>query len=139
MKLLIRRATREKTGTAERIAFLVSGWYATQLHAIFQKAPDMLFDITIEPHRRKRSTGYKSQSHHANGHIQQIAAYTGDDFDSVKIALKHEAIAAGYPFDTIMGRVIPWSETRIDTAQCAILIETCHRIAAELGISLKED
>jgi hypothetical protein len=86
-----------------------------------------------------RSTGWKSQNHHINGHIAQIAEATGNDFDTVKMYCKTEAIGHGYPTDTIRDIVIPWSESRIDTLQASFLIDTIHQLAAELGISLIEE
>jgi hypothetical protein len=88
--------------------------------------------------RRLRTTGEKSQNHRINGFIQQIAESTGQDFDSIKIYCKGEAMARGYPFDTIKGKVIPWSETRIDTIQAGYLIDSIEQLAAEMGIVLKE-
>ena len=89
--------------------------------------------------KRPRTTGDKSQSHHVNGHIAQICKETGNDFDTVKLWCKREAISEGYPHDTFHGVIIPWSETRLDTFQAGILIETIHRLAAELGIVLQEE
>lgn len=95
----------------------------------------------IEAHKwhRARSTGEKSQNHHINGHIAQIAEVTGNDFDMVKYVAKYQAISAGYPFYQKGTLIIPWSETRIDSRQAAILIDTIHRIAAEEGINLIEE
>jgi hypothetical protein len=88
---------------------------------------------------KPRTTGEGSQSHHINGHVQQIANETGNSFDDVKLAAKHEAITRGYPFRTISGQVIPHSESEIDTVAAGHLIETLHQIAAELDIRLRED
>ena len=87
----------------------------------------------------RRSTGWKSQNHQINGHVQQICEETGNDFHTVKNWCKEEAISEGYPFDTFKEKVIPWSESRLDTVQAGILIEVIHRLAAELIIILKED
>ena len=89
--------------------------------------------------KKPRTTGPHSQSKHANGHIAQIAQDTGNDFDTVKLYCKREAIAEGYPHDTFNGVLIPWSETRLDTIQAGILIETIHRLAAEMNIRLQEE
>ena len=73
-----------------------------------------------------------------NAMIQQIAMETGQDFDTVKIYCKYEAISRGYPCDSIKDTVIPWSETRINTLQASFLIDAIRQLAAELGIILRE-
>ncbi len=89
--------------------------------------------------RKPRTTGDKSQSHHFNGHVAQIAAHTGNSFDDEKMWLKREAISMGYPFHTTShGDVIPESEANASTVECSYLIDTAHRIASDLGITLKE-
>lgn len=94
---------------------------------------------TFKKWYRARSTGPHSQNRHINSHIAQIAEATGNDFDTVKTWCKVEAISSGYPFDTLKGLIVPWSETRIDRIQAAILIDTIHRLAAELSIPLREE
>lgn len=88
--------------------------------------------------RRPRSTGQGSQSHRINGFIAQLAESTGNDFDTVKMAAKYEAISRGYPFDTLGEIIVPWSETRLDTVQASILIDTIEQMAAEMDIRLTE-
>ncbi len=89
--------------------------------------------------RKPRTTGEHSQNSHLNGHVQQIAAYTGDSFDDVKMHIKREAIAMGYPYHTnSFGEVVPDSEANASTVECGYLIDTAHRIASDLGITLKE-
>ncbi len=101
---------------------------------------DKQFDrLLIKVPGRPRTTGDKSQNRHLNSHIQDITRHTGNDFDSVKMAMKTMAISEGFPFDTVNKVVVPWSETRINTKQCAILIDFIHRWAAEEGIVLRED
>jgi len=94
--------------------------------------------VTIDLPSRPRSTGEKSQNHRINGFIQQICVATGNDFDTVKMYCKVQSIAEGYPCDTLNGKRFPWSESRIDTKQAAILIGTIERLAAELDIRLEE-
>jgi len=89
--------------------------------------------------KKPRTTGEHSQGAHINGHIAQIAQETGNDFDTVKLWCKREAMSEGYPFDSFKGVMIPWSETRLDTIQAARFIETIHRLAAELEIRLIEE
>jgi hypothetical protein len=89
--------------------------------------------------RTPRSTGELSQNHHLNGHVQQIAAETGDSFDDVKLHVKREAISMGYPYHTTTwGDVVPQSEADASTEECGYLIETAHRIASFLDIRLRE-
>jgi hypothetical protein len=95
--------------------------------------------VKLDKIRKHRSTGWKSQNHHINGHCQQIAQDTGNDFDTVKTYCKTQAISRGYPIDVIRGQVVPWSESRIDTLQASYLIDMIHQLAAELGIILQEE
>ena len=100
---------------------------------------DKFYTVVVSKYYPPRTTGKESQNHHINGHIQQIAVATGNDFDAVKLACKYEAISEGYPFVEFDGKMIPKSESQIDTAQAGILIETIHRIAAEYGVMLTEE
>ena len=96
--------------------------------------------LIVSPPFKHRSTGEKSQNHHINGHCQQIANETGEDFDNIKMHAKRTAIKRGYPTRTdIFGEVFPLSETEIDVEQAGYLIESLHEIAAFLGIELQED
>lgn len=93
--------------------------------------------------RKPRTTGWKSQNHHFNGHIQQICKETGvdkfKDFQYVKMQCKYDAIPRGYGYMIMRdGTIVPKSEADADTIECAILIDTAHQLAAELNITLKE-
>lgn|SRR5690554_6203787 len=104
--------------------------------------------VTVETPRKPRTTGQFSQSHHLNGHIQQIAEATGNDFGVIKSEIKYRAISKGYPILynditklpvlDIYGRPIGISEADSSTTECAILIEESHQLAAELNIVLQE-
>jgi len=95
--------------------------------------------IQISPPFKHRSTGEKSQNHHINGHCQQIANETGEDFDIIKLEAKRKAIKRGYPIRTnIFGDAVPESETEIDSIHAGYLIESLHEIADFLDIRLKE-
>ena len=95
--------------------------------------------VKLDKPRRPRTTGERSQNHHLNGHIQQIAEHTGDSFDDVKRHIKREAIADGYPYRTTsFGDVEPQSEADASTVECALLIETAHRIASDMEVMLNE-
>lgn len=95
--------------------------------------------VKLSRPRRPRTTGWHSQSHHLNGHIQQICVETGNDFDAVKSVVKMRAISRGYPFHTFQGIAIPQSEAQSSVEECALLIDEVHQLAAELGISLREE
>ena len=112
--------------------------YDTAMKVFVEKLRGGPAIIQLKKWYKGRSTGWKSQSHHINGHCQQIAEETGNDFDTVKSYCKNEAISAGYPIDILNDIVIPWSEARIDTLQASILLDTIHRLAADYGINLKE-
>jgi len=90
--------------------------------------------------RKPRTTGEFSQNHHLNGHVAQIANWTGDSFDDTKSHIKREAIADGYPFYTdSFGKVHPQSESECSTVECALLIEAAHRVASFAECILKEE
>jgi hypothetical protein len=63
---------------------------------------------------------------------------TGNDFEIVKMAIKMEAVGQGYPMRTFRGAMVPLSESKASVAECAILIEVAHRLAAELNIKLMD-
>jgi len=130
---------RALTGEKDRIAFKIPDPLRHGLFIFFSNSRTNFFRVQISHPRRPRTTGEKSQNHHINGHIQQIALETGNDFETVKTYVKKQAVSMGYPFDSFQGDIIPWSERRIDRQQAAILIEACHRLAAELGIFLTEE
>lgn len=104
--------------------------------------------ITVEPPKRKRSTGKNSQSAHVNGHIQQIATETGQPFGDIKEYAKTHAIDRGYPiltkddgtpFTNVWGQPRGISEADASVEDAIVLIDTIHQIAAELGIRLIEE
>jgi len=96
--------------------------------------------VTIQPPKRPRTTGDGSQNHHLNGHIMQICAETGNDYDAVKNAVKMLAVEQmGYPYTDFHGVITPKGESESSTDECAKLIEAAHILAADLGIILKED
>lgn len=103
--------------------------------------------ILVEAEKRTRSTGEFSQSHHLNGHIQQICSETGNDFTTIKEFLKSQAISKGYPQKMFHGRPlydlydrpVGISEADSSTEECALLIEEAHILASDLGIVLRED
>ena len=88
---------------------------------------------------KPRTTGFRSQNHHLNGHIQQICQETGDYFDDMKTCVKRRAVARGYPTRTdVFGDIVPLSESAASTVECALLIEEVHVVASFLSVELKE-
>jgi hypothetical protein len=95
--------------------------------------------VTLQPPKRPRTTGADSQNHHLSGHIMAICNETGNDYDSVKDAVKMIAVEnMGYPYKTIGGRIVPQRERECSVEDCAKLIEAAHVLAADLGIILQE-
>ena len=96
--------------------------------------------VTIASPKRPRTTGDGSQNHHLNGHIMQICAETGNDYEAVKNAVKMLAVEQmGYPYTDFHGVITPKPESESSTDECAKLIEAAHILAADLGIVLKEE
>ena len=96
--------------------------------------------VTFKPPFPLRSTGPHSQNHHLNGHIMQICNKTGNSFKAVKLAVKQIAMEQfGYPFETVGKHIVPKSESDSDTAECSMLIEAAHYLAAEEGVILREE
>lgn len=95
--------------------------------------------ITMQAPKKPRSTGPGSQSHHLNGHVQQIADRTGLAFDLVKYCIKMLAVEEmDYPHAVVDGHVWPQSEADCSSGECALLIEAAHVWAARHGIELEE-
>ena len=95
--------------------------------------------VTLQPPKRPRTTGENSQNHLLNGIIVQICEETGNDYDSVKNAVKMLAVESmGYPYKTIGGQIVPQRERDASVDECALLIEAAHVLAADLGIILQE-
>lgn len=135
------RMRRMKTGSPNTVMFQIPDnaieWYKSLVKR--GNAMGDWYDVTIALPKRTRSTGYKSQNHHLNGHCTQIAVQTGNEFDYVKMWVKCRAIDMGYPFETLKtGDRFPRSESLASVGDCAILIESAHMLAAELGIDLVE-
>ena len=94
--------------------------------------------VTIQPPKRPRTTGKDSQNHLLNGIIVQICEETGNDYDSVKDAVKMIAVEQfAYPYKTIGGRIIPQRERECSVEECSKLIEAAQMLAADLGIIVR--
>ena len=95
--------------------------------------------VTMQPPKRPRTTGEDSQNHLLNGIIVQICEETGNDYDSVKDAVKMIAVEQfAYPYKTIGGKIIPQRERDCSVEECSKLIEAAQMLAADLGIILQE-
>jgi len=104
--------------------------------------------LTIETVRKPRTTGEGSQNRAINGFIQQIANYTGEDFDRIKTYCKLKAVSRGYPFQTdnegnilyskITREPLLKSEADISTEEAGYLIDTILEIAADIPLTLIE-
>jgi hypothetical protein len=93
--------------------------------------------VTLTRPGKPRTTGWKSQNHHVNGHCQQISHETGCSFEAVKMRMKE--LTPGWQMDTMPdGSAYPKSEGEATTVEAAALIETIHAFAAEYQIILIE-
>lgn len=141
------RMTLKISGEGFRIPPDNRPWYLATLEDCKKKANGYA-TVTVELPKRKRSTGNKSQSHHVNGHIQQIATETGQGFQDVKEYVKCQAIDRGYPmlkkddgspFLNVWGHPRGISEADASVEDATILIDQIHQLAAELMIKLVEE
>ena len=118
-----------------------------EIFALADKRDNSFVTIRISNVHRPRSTGYGSQNHHLNGHIQQLAEYTGNHFEVIKLEVKNRAIGMGYPMfvvngkvkEDIHGRPMGISESDASVEECSLLIEAVHQLAAEIGYELREE
>lgn len=95
--------------------------------------------VTLEPPKRPRSTGPKSQNNRAHGFMRQIANWTGNSFAAVEAACKLRALDEGYPVEKALGQWVAKSQADLTVEECAAFIATIERLAAEEGIPLRED
>lgn len=94
--------------------------------------------VTLQPPKKPRTTGENSQNHLLNGIIVQICEETGNDYDSVKDAVKMIAVEQlAYPYKTIGGKIIPQRERDCSVEECTKLIEAAQMLAADLGIIVR--
>ena len=94
--------------------------------------------VTMQPPKRPRTTGENSQNHLLNGILVQICEETGNDYDSVKDAVKMIAVEQlAYPYKTIGGKIIPQRERDCSVEECSKLIEAAQMLAADLGIIVR--
>ena len=94
--------------------------------------------VTLQPPKRPRTTGQDSPNHLLHGMIVQICEETGNDYDSVKDAVKMIAVEQfAYPYKTIGGKIIPQRERDCSIEECSKLIEASQMLAADLGIIVR--
>ena len=122
-----------------RLSIEVAPGQETTIKVFIEKLRGGPAVIQLKKWYRSRSTGWKSQNHHINGHIAQLAREFAMDFDTIKLHLKHQAISRGYPYDLLDDCVYPWSETRIDTLQASFLIDEIHQFSVDHGCNLIEE
>lgn len=126
---------------------LLSPSQMAQVKALLAKQKAPYLQVSFQPPFRPRSTGKGSQSHRINGFVAQIAAQTGDDFDTVKIRCKQRAIGRGWQFVTVeedIGGVthefkIAKSESEASVEEAKYLIDAVEQYAAECGVTLIEE
>jgi len=85
--LRLERVKRIRTGDRCQLAFELPEHLrkqATGLIRTVEKDTDGRYVVEIKKWYKRRSTGPHSMNHHINGHIQQIAIETGNDFDTLK-------------------------------------------------------
>ena len=132
----------------EQVAILTPKGFKEALKALYEvsdKKHGGYITLDIGLPKRARTTGEKSQSHCLNGNIQAICSDTGNAFDVIKSEIKFRSLARGYPIMyrngkallDIYGREMGISEADSSVEQCSMLIEESIRLAAELGIKLK--
>jgi hypothetical protein len=89
--------------------------------------------------KKIRSTGERSQNHHLNGHVGQLAAAAQISTATMKQYVKTmAALELGYPTEAIDGKAFPKSEAEATVEECILLIDMCHAIAAKNGWALYE-
>ena len=100
--------------------------------------PDGFLKVTLDKPGKPRTTGKDSQNNKIHALVIAIAQETGNDIEAVKYAAKKMAIVRGYPYETIMGEIVPFSTARISTIEAGYLIETLLQIAAEFNVVIKD-
>lgn len=112
-------------------------WEALRSHGRFKASQQLYVKLALP--KRPRTTGEKSQNHHAWGHAVQIGAHTGDYKEDVIAEAKRRAVTHGYPTrQDSFGNIVPMSESTISTVEAGYLIDELHHIASDLDVKLKE-
>lgn len=101
--------------------------------------------ITISPVFETRTMAQNAYFH---AKVNEIAAITGQDRDSIKSEIKDYALGFGYPAAVdetgelktdAEGRLIPLSSARATIEQMETLIEALYSWCSEKGIYITED
>ena len=97
--------------------------------------PGRMYRVEMKEMRAGRSTGWQSQNHHINGHIQQLCEETGNSFSTVKEYMKEQAIDMGYPTETLPdgSNVYGWG-----SANWVFMSESDGRLVEQLAFLITE-
>lgn len=138
----------DKPTIDDRFGLIVTREQKAAIREIAYSVPSQQVCARFEKPHKPRTTGWRSQNKHFNGHVQQICEETGNDFGQLKVYVKRRAMSRGLPammnergdivYSLVDGEPLPMSEADMDTVQCGWCIDECHVLAAELGITLKE-
>lgn len=88
--------------------------------------------VTIELPKRPRSTGYRSQNSHVQGHCESIAEQLGYEQTQVYDAIKRMAVGTfGYPthMNEMDGVEEPKPQRFATVEEANLLIKMCHHFA----------
>lgn len=78
------------------------------MYALSKKKYGGYFRVKLNMPYKPRTTGENSQNHHLNGHIVQICNETGNDYNTVKNAVKMIAVEKmNYPYTDFHGVITP--------------------------------
>ena len=145
----LKHVSRVKTGSPLLVCFDIPTIQKDEYTRLVKGNIDGTWDVEIVKHRKRRSTGFRSASAHFNGHCQQIAEATGNDFADVKLYIKRQAVKRGLPLKTRPdgsmllslsdGEPVPISEADMDSLQCSWCIDEAHILAGELQVVLVEE
>ena len=93
--------------------------------------------IELKKWYNRRSTGWKSQSHHLWGHATQLGEHLG--YDKSEMMYLIADMTPSWPRITWRGHTRSASESAINSYTAAEAIETMHRVAAQEGVNLREE
>lgn len=107
-----------------------------RIHVAVDELPvDGSFRITIEPYRDDKTAEQRGYFHVLLG---ILSAETGHTVEELKQLVKKEAF--GSRFVSVKGREVEVlvSSEKLSRDQYGALIDTCHRIGADLGVALPD-
>jgi len=139
MELAIDDVDRVVTGDSTLISFRITpNWRAMYSELIRAEMAQIKRGLIVKyrlvmDNSRRRSTGPGSANHHINGHCQQIAEFTGHDFEEVKMTAKWRCLKRGWGLKhTLDGDPFPKSESKASVEEACMLVEELHQMAAEI-------